>query len=1234
MSSRTKKKYYPSLQDASTAIRRLDIKSTTAYFKLYKIDPMLPANPWTFYSDEWTDWYDFFDNKRAIFYATLGEASDSIRRLGIKTLREYRDRYKEDLRLPSELRSTYIDEWKGWREVVGEIESKYYIDLNEASFAAQKLLICSPSEYLKHHKEDPKLPIKPSRLYRDEWTGWFDFLAIKKPEYYKSLKVASVAAQKLSITSSIQYRKRYCEDLMLPATPKVFYKKEWTDWYEFLSKEKPKFYKSLKAASIAAHRLGIVTSTDYVKLYKGDSKLPLKPNDVYSDEWVDWYHFLENEKPNYYKTFRGASVAAQRLGIKDSREYLKRFKEDKKLPIYPRGHYKKWTNWYDFLGTERKVFYKTLKEASDAAQILGALTQAEYYSLRARDSKLPHAVYRVYSDDWDSWANFLGIKKRYYKTFQEASTAVQNLSIKTSIEYHQRYKEDSLLPPHPRRNYVEEWSGWRKFLENGPKIESMVHWEKNVELWLKDELNIDAKQSSVRFFVENFKVPERPELLLAKDYVFKKREYESLLQSQVPSRRRRIHTSLVSFFDWILETKCSDEDDGELVVLEGFKNPFRKGFKIFTGVEPNGSYLGQSNKPVLSMKYIKQARLYLFPMGARNFLDVRNRLTEIFTADWFDVEEKDIDKSDPDCIYRVLEDGLYQLWNPSRAVAVYMLLQVPLRGQQILWLDSGEGDKKIPCYESGNVVWKVNTLPTAGLQKGSHGVIQKTGNNHEGMYITTNKTSTRLGGYSIPYIPDDLTYWLVKLRNWQSKYNTLDQLIDWVDIRLSRTVNKKILKSRGAQAFLFRDNEKNVFIPSSVFSIKLAAVLYQIQGDERMAVYKNGVYKSKFTAHSIRVSLITAYVVDDGIPIHIISKLVGHSSIVMTIYYTKVGAGQIRKELAEAEKRAMSENSHSLQDMILDEKIEQARGELIAKDDVFFSEIDGSWPAASYQFSDKGICAMGGAACDIGGYGEDGEPNSTPVPQGYLGRRNCVRCRYFITGPAFIGGLMALANELSLEVRTISNEYSHHEACIKCLEDEKYDYECEGKSFLKKGELSKAHCHFEEKAAKLDVLLCDLFSTNKFIKQSIALINEQKTDSDGQQLIVSDSFTNFELRLEECKTDFRLLTQVCENASIYSGASASRALPKRSQMLDQLADMNGLRPVMYRLTEEQQLIVGNQLTNLLISRIESWENIDRILAGDLKIDDLNNDETLEPLSKSVSTFLEQARQYVLNGSNQ
>ena len=581
----------------------------------------------------------------------------------------------------------------------------------------------------------------------------------------------------------------------------------------------------------------------------------------------------------------------------------------------------------------------------------------------------------------------------------------------------------------------------------------------------------------------------------------------------------------------------------------------------------------------------------------------------------------------------------YELWSPVKVVANYTLFSMPLRGQQICWLDSGEGDEFIPIWHDGKVYWVKNTSHLA-TRKRNYGFLRKGSDDGElSSYITTNKTGRKFGGYDIPYMPEDLAYWVIQLRDWQSKYNPIEELTPWTRIKLRQRTNKDILKRRGKQAFLFRDpasmacEEKvSPMFTTTAFTRTVPALLFHSQrpGDElaeRIQKKKTVEYKSPFPPHALRVSLITAYIVDGGMPITVISKLVGHSSLVMTIYYTKVGHSRMRKELAGAEKRAVEQSLDRYEDLIIQKKIDEARPELIATDRTTLEQcLNSDWPAAAFQLMSIGICPMGGAKCDEGGepaFERKHEAVYGPVPTGYLGARNCPRCRFFMTGPAFLGGLSAIANEIILEINVIRKEYHELEQQREALDDERYDAECAGTIFGSERRLKKVTSAYEEKAKKLDTLACDLQHLYRLITQSTELLNKNETDK--HQLIVSDNYVELGMHLEEQQSDFRLLAEVCANAEIYESTSASRAQPLLSQMLDKLADTNGIAPAMFRLTENQQLKVANQVVHLIMKTTNNdWHLADQLVNGQIMLEDL-----AEPLRLGDIT---QEIEKVMNGS--
>ncbi|MFB2762787.1 gamma-mobile-trio integrase GmtZ [Marinobacter shengliensis] len=986
---------------------------------------------------------------------------------------------------------------------------------------------------------------------------------------------------------------------------------------------------------------------------------------MYADEWVSMYDFLGTERPKekFYTTYTEASEAAQALGIKSAAEYKAKYREDSWLPCAPNMVYAdEWVSMYDFLGTERprEKFYTTYTEASEAAQALGICSSDEYNARYRKDSRLPSTPWEIYADEWVSWYGFLGTEPpELYPTQAEASEAAQALGIKYRKDYKARYREDPKLPAQPELFYAPDWISWPVFLEN----EGAYHpdlFKKYPRFWgaiqeyVKAGTNQVSKQSHLRAFLRDVVAKQHlvddPGAVLSKALPFDDRTYEAFVHATGDQIKTVRHNICANFFDWVLETYCSEEDDdGELITLRGYRNVLRTVLKGLLDQLPKYRR-SESNKPALPMDAIARIKKHLIPAEAQSFRDLY-QLHPFLEECWFECDPDSIDENDPNCIFRTVTkdrkkpngdryfEEVVELWSPVKIVANYTLLSMPLRSQQICWQDSGEGDEFIPVLRDGKVCWIKNTSHLATPKRNQGFIIRGDNDGELSCYITTNKTGKKLGGYDIPYMPDELAHWVIQLRDWQSKYNPINELTPWTKIKLRQRVNEDILKRRGKQAFLFRDPaslacDKKVspMHTSTAFSRVLPALLFNSQkpGEdlaEKIQKTNSVEYKSQFTPHSLRVSLITAYIVDGGMPITVISKLVGHSSIVMTIYYTKVGYTHMKQELAAAEKRALEQSQNRYQDLIIQKKIDEARPELIATDrNVMDQCLNADWPAGAFQLMSIGICPMSGAKCDEGGEAlveRKHEAFYSPVPAGYLGTRNCPRCRFFITGPAFLGGLSAIANEVILELNVVREEYHELEEKRQVLDDERYDAECAGKPFESDRKLKKVTAAYEEKAKKLDMLACDLQHLYRLITQSTELLN--KTETGKHQLIVSDNYVEMGMHLAEQQSDFRLLAEVCANAEIYESASASRAQPLLSQMLDKLADTNGIAPAMFRLTEDQQLKAANQVVHLIMKTTQNdWHLADQLVNGQIMLEDLAEPLRLGNIRKEI--------ELVMNGS--
>jgi superfamily II DNA or RNA helicase len=345
---------YSTYKEAQKAVFDLGIFDYADYRKRYIKDPKLPAAPHAFYKDEgWTNWAAFLGNKERNFYSTYKEAQIAVQKLEIKSSIEYDKRYKEDPKLPAAPFRVYENKgWKNWYVFLNKGDGDFY-SYTQAKIAVKKMGINSLQEYRLRFKEDKKLPSSPKASYKNNgWVDFYVFLGRDTKNLYKTYKQAQLAVRKLGIKSSPEYDKKHKEDPKLPAAPYRIYKgKGWKNWYVFLDRGDGTYY-SYKRAKVAVKKLGIKNNSEYSKKYLLDLKLPSNPQKVYSnDGWTGWSDFLGNKKREYYSTYQEAKLAISLFSISSKLGYAECYKKDSKLHSNPNILYKNkgWISWGDFL---------------------------------------------------------------------------------------------------------------------------------------------------------------------------------------------------------------------------------------------------------------------------------------------------------------------------------------------------------------------------------------------------------------------------------------------------------------------------------------------------------------------------------------------------------------------------------------------------------------------------------------------------------------------------------------------------------------------------------------------------------------------------------------------------------------------------------------------------------------------------------------------------------------------
>mgnify|MGYP003439820142 CR=1 FL=1 len=131
------------------------------------------------------------------------------------------------------------------------------------------------------------------------------------------------------------------------------------------------------------------------------------------------------------------------------------------------------------------------------------------------------------------------------------------------------------------------------------------------------------------------------------------------------------------------------------------------------------------------------------------------------------------------------------------------------------------------------------------------------------------------------------------------------------------------------------------------------------------------------------------------------------------------------------------------------------------------------------------------------------------------------------------------------------------------------------------------------------------------------LIKETSSD-DGLQLVTVGSKSDVKYAIDEVEHELEQLQVICNGAELFPDTDASKAVLQRSQIIDLTFKNNDIMPVMFSLTEEEQLIAGNQLMRLLINRAGSLKDAIPYAIGRKKLEEIGFENEFVDELKSVT----------------
>jgi hypothetical protein len=716
---------------------------------------------------------------------------------------------------------------------------------------------------------------------------------------------------------------------------------------------------------------------------------------------------------------------------------------------------------------------------------------------------------------------------------------------------------------------LEEWRG------------TAVHWLSEQQRGL--EMKRQAIEGFLRYLIDNPGLARSPA-------VYCDRRYQPLpsfvewigTQAWGKAYQVRIINALADFLDWYLAAfQTATDDHGRPLRSAEHHNPMVR--------QQYGAGLRvQTHRAALPVRYIHEL---ITIITDNDFAWPRT-----LTRDYFGPANK-------------------RLWSPVRAYAILLKLHLPLRTHQVRFLDSGEADSE----QYVNAQWVENTGPLAlkpnrgrPVQRGFLRKLKdpETRQTFTGFYISTNKTADlyRDGadyGYEIPWQYPPVIELAARLRDWQAAYNPVKRPTPWQaihDLVLRRRYTEQALAARGENIFLFRDPCSD-YPNEPVSEQRLRAFWLALLGELERRVAARGEtlpdggsirfikthrdgwpLSGYYDLHSLRISLITAYATDGGVPIEMLSKCIaGHATILMTLYYTKISPAYVTAAMLDGQQRLAAQEQETYRRWLQDANYEQIKSVAAFNDPSAIAYLQDNHPGG-WEIDECGICPVGRGLCHLGGPKLLSSRNTSdyaPVPGG---PQNCVRCRFFITGPAWLGGLVAHFNTIGTKLHAKSRRYRKLLQQATALEDERDAALKNSQPFARWKELSEATQLADRVKAEVSVLADNWHATYALIQRCRAILAQQREASSTVNLVLAGTVEDVEVALRE-SSEFEALNAVCQAAVIYPGLDVSTENIRRSRLLDAMLGHNHHRQVFAHLEEDEVLAVGNEFVNFLLAHL-------------------------------------------------
>ncbi|AMB44058.1 VPA1269 family protein [Methylobacterium sp. AMS5] len=588
-----------------------------------------------------------------------------------------------------------------------------------------------------------------------------------------------------------------------------------------------------------------------------------------------------------------------------------------------------------------------------------------------------------------------------------------------------------------------------------------------------------------------------------------------------------------------------------------------------------------------------------------------------------------------------------------------LMLDLPLRNVQVRRLDSGEGDAE--RWNSTTHSWEANTgrhggfWKRMGVRNPRRGCIRRIatseGGSITGIYVNSNKTQDRgvlfddTAGYEIPWEHVEVLENLDALRDWQERYNPVAGPLPHSELA-PHIFNDEPSKSVRAlipdRFFLFRypqnPGERGAEMPVSYptclqffyDALEELERRLNLEDPERPVTIITGrdhsgaPKKAVFTLHGMRSSTLTSLHMA-GVPIEMLSKVVaGHASILMTLKYVKFDPMHVSQVLTEARLKAATKAKAEFPDLLGSATYAHAIRMTARLTDDGVKQMKGAYKEPSTWLRlDIGLCPNGGTLCNIGGdaiqrRNDKGVDKSTyaPVPGG---ERNCIRCRFFVTGLPFLIPLWAHGSAIMAQADACARQADERSEEVRRLKQHRKTVRELGETVTddlreKITATEEAHIHDCERRNQA---LADFHSTLALIEKIRAIAQHAGDLEEGQNLPMLLPDDEIPEIVGRESTRFEVIDAVVQQSRCFPSLVSADIERERDEFLNQILYRNGYVPItMSPLPLSERRRAADAMAAFLLLELGAAET-DHLAAGRKSLSDLGLQDKLEAACRTA-----------------